>query len=98
MATSLAAVIDAYTTNADYDADNSRSKAYLFVAACRKLKVLLPNRSSTIGAMGTEVQFSVTELEGELSRALQWLRANPATDSTNNDPSVVYPDFTGFRG
>lgn len=89
----LSEVQDAYDANADYDEDNSLSKAKAFRTACRRLLAKLPS-SSLRGYMGGSQQSLQFRLD-EIRRALKDSEAWIAMHNSSGAPDVVHPDFSG---
>ena len=93
----LAEVLDAYDTNADYDVDESASKCRLFIAACRRLLSpgLSPKRSIHGGRGSEEIELDLLVVQNQLESAQDWLASFSSSDSGSN---VTHVDFQGFRG
>jgi len=90
----LATILSAYETNADYREDADADKCAAFISACTKLLVKLPTRSSGGGA---ESEFNVELIEKQLDRAEKWLALHQSAGALVSDPQVIHPDFSGFR-
>ena len=97
MAVSLITAQSAYLDNADYDEDNSTSKAKAFRTACRQLIILLP-ASAMRGAGGNQqtVGFRTEEVRKSLSEVELWLTLNDT--GSGSSPSVIHPDLSYGRG
>ncbi len=93
-AESLSATLAAFDENADYDADESVSKAKLFRSACRRLIAKLPAQASRGGSGGNQsFGYRVDEIRALLQEAEAWLALNDTANS-----AVTHPDFSFSRG
>ncbi|MCP4571485.1 MAG: hypothetical protein GY838_03970 [bacterium] len=64
----------AYLANADYDTEGDATKAAAFIAACRKLLLLVPRRARH--GSGEEYEIDPAVLRSELAEARSWLAAS----------------------
>ena len=69
-------VAAAYEDNADYRESNDRSKAALFIQACRFILHRTPKRA-TLGAESAE--YDLDQIRQELNGAVAWLESHPDT-------------------
>jgi len=61
----------AYLANADYDTEADATKAAAFIAACRKLLLLIPKRSRH--GSGEEIEIDPGVIRAGLQAAQSWL-------------------------
>jgi hypothetical protein len=93
-AETLTETLTAFDENADYDADESVSKAKLFRTACRRLIPKLPAQSARGGPGGNQsFAYRVDEIRALLAEVEAWLALNDTADS-----AVTHPDFSYSRG
>jgi hypothetical protein len=84
----LASVLTDYEDNADYDTDNSTTKAKAFIAAARKLLVKLAREQQMGGASGERIAFNVSLVREAMQDAQEWL--------VGQDSAVRYFDISGL--
>lgn len=74
MAATYAQSVTDYTTNSDFDIEDSAAKAKLFIKACRDLLLLMPAEAEK-GARGQTERTSLSPelIQSEMHRATNWL-------------------------
>ena len=90
--TTYSEAMAAYIDNADYEEDESVSKAKAFITACRQLLVLLPQKSALDG---TNIEHDLKNIADEMQNARNWLAANDTSTSGRTRPRFF--DLSGFR-
>lgn len=93
-ATEIDTATQAYLDNASYSTTGSQSEARLFVAACRKLCMLLNNSMSS---GGQSVSKQIEEISKQQALAEKWLAGVDTTTTTGMGPRVTRADFRSLR-
>lgn len=100
--TSLAELRAEYADTVGYDLDGSAVYCRRFIRVCRILIATTPQISKkTAGGAGTELTWSLEQLEKQLTKAESWLRANDSTfaasSATGGGGVVRGAVSSGFR-
>lgn len=79
MAVTIDEVIDALLDNADFEENNSVSKASLFVTAAKRFFILTPQNQSD---QGSSMAISAAQIENLMLRAQSFVAANRTSAGT----------------